>query len=237
MSTLFKSLRSAVVPALLVFGGVLLAGSTVGAQEFRYEKAVRNYEKQSEENPPKPETTFFVGSSTFTRWKNIPNDFAEFQPVNRGFGGSTLNDWNEIATARLLTPFKPSRVVLYCGGNDITRGATGEQAIERFKTLVADLRKANSETVIHFCSIHFAPVCEKSWNEFRVYNDGVKKIAEEDPNIYYVDFENAVRDKDGKVREELYLEDRLHLTRQGEELLVPLVIASIRQEIKDAKTK
>ncbi len=233
----FKNHYLTVLSVILAFTSVFFNCSSGQSQEFKYEKAVKNFEKQDAENPPTSETTFFVGSSTFTRWKEIPNDFAEFQPVNRGFGGSTLRDWNEVATARLLSPFKPSRVVLYCGGNDMTRGASGEQALERFKTFVAALRKSNPDVKIHVCAIHFAPVCEKSWDKFRAYNDGIKKIADEDPNIYYVDFENAVRDKDGKVREDLYLGDRLHLTRQGEELLIPLVVASIKQEIKDAAAK
>lgn len=203
-------------------------------KEFRYEKAVQAYEKASEENPPTAETTFFVGSSTFTRWKNIPTDFAEFNAVNRGFGGSKLVDWNNVATARLLAPYKPARVVLYCGGNDMTGGASAQTVLERFKTFLADLRAANPDVKLHVCSIHNAPHCEKDWPKFAEYNAAIKKMAEEDPNIYFIDFNGAVLAEDGSVREELYVQDKVHLTREGEEILVPLVIESIHKEIQDA---
>lgn len=36
-----------------------------------------------------PETIFY-GSSTFTLWKRLHEEFKEFRPVNLGFGGSTL---------------------------------------------------------------------------------------------------------------------------------------------------
>lgn len=226
-----------ILSSLVAFVLVLTLAEHLFAQEFRFEKDVKKYESQNEENPPTAETTFFVGSSTFTRWKEIPNDFAEFHAINRAFGGSRLTDWNNVATARLLAPFRPNRVVLYCGGNDITGGATGEEVMERFKKFLADLRQSNPDVKVHFCALHFAPVCEKNWDKFRFYNDEVKKLAQEDPNLYYVDFENSIRDKDGKVQENLYAKDRLHLTREAEIILVPVLIESIKREIADSPTE
>ena len=240
MSISFNNVKSFVGVAAFVlsttFGLISAFSAPLFAQEFRYEKDVAKYEAQSEQTPPTAETTFFAGSSTFTRWKEIPNDFAEFHAINRGFGGSRLTDWNSVATARLLAPFKPNRVVLYCGGNDITGGATGEEVVERFKKFLADLRQSNPDVKVHFCALHFAPVCEKNWDKFRYYNDAIKKLADEDPNLYYVDFENAIRDKDGAVREDLYLKDRLHLTREGETILVPIIVESIKREIDDTSS-
>lgn len=231
MSLLYGKIKSNV--GIVSIGLFFLFVGTLSAQEFRFEKDVAKYEAQSEQTPPTSETTFFVGSSTFTRWKEIPNDFAEFHAINRAFGGSRLTDWNNVATARLLTPFKPSRVVLYCGGNDITGGASGEEVVERFKKFLADLRQSNPDVKVHFCALHFAPVCEKNWDKFRFYNDEVKKLAAEDPNLYYVDFETPIRDNNGKVRESLYAKDRLHLTREAEMALVPILVESIKREIEE----
>lgn len=227
----FNSLTIAVSLTLAVLAGTVYAAE----KEFRFEGAVKAYEQASAENPPTAEHTFFVGSSTFTGWKNIPNDFAEFNAVNRGFGGSTFTDWNDIATARLLAPYKPARIVLYCGTNDLSGGVAPDVVLERFKTFLDDVRKLNPDVKIHFCAVHDAPVREKVWDANKAYNEAVKKMAEEDPNLYYVDFNAAVRDDEGKVREELYRADRLHFTREAEQLLVPFIVESIRKEIADSE--
>lgn len=220
----------------IAFGVVLSVLKTSFAQEnnsFPFEKDVQRYEQISAENPPAKDTTFFVGSSTFTIWKEIPDDFAEFNAINRGFGGSRISDWNDVAADRILTPYKPGRIVFFCGCNDIAGGKSVEQVFGDFKTFVDKMRDANPNLVIHFCALHMPPVREKNWESFRKFNADVKELADLDPNIYYVDFAAATSDENGAGRAELFQNDRLHLTRDGEKVLIPLIKESINQEIAD----
>jgi hypothetical protein len=56
---------------------------------FWYEEEVKRLEKLQKTLEYQPQTAFY-GSSTFTLWQSLYHDFAPFQPVNLGFGGSTL---------------------------------------------------------------------------------------------------------------------------------------------------
>ena len=222
--------------SLLTLSVVLFALRTASAQDanpFPFEKDVQRYEQISAENPPSSDNTFFVGSSTFTIWKEIPEDFAEYKAINRGFGGSQISHWLDVAAERILKPYKPRRIVFFCGCNDIASGKSPEQVFENFQTFVEMMRDANPNVVIHFCALHMPPVREKHWEDFRKLNADVEALAEKDPNIYYIDFAGATSDENGAGIPELFQNDRLHLTREGEKVLVPVIKESIEKEISD----
>ena len=228
-----KTSMTKLVVSALVAGVALVASSVLAAADFRFEKDVQRYEKISQETPPTPETTFFVGSSTFTGWKEIPNDFQSCCAINRGFGGSQISDWLDVAADRILTPYKPNRIVFFCGCNDIASGKTPESVVEDFKTFLQKMRDANPNVVVHVCALHMPPSRKKHWVAFKTFNAAVKDVADQDERVFYVDFAAATSDENGQGRPELFKEDQLHLTRDAEKILVPLVLESIQRE-KDA---
>ncbi len=67
--------------------------------------------------PPK-NGILFVGSSSFTNWKELETVFKNYNAINRGFGGSTLAQANYYI-ADLVYPYQPRQVVIYSGENDI----------------------------------------------------------------------------------------------------------------------
>ena len=209
---------------------VAISAANVFAAEFRFEKDIQRYEQISRETPPTRDTTFFVGSSTFTGWKEIPNDFKSCNAVNRGFGGSQISDWLDVAAERILTPYHPSRIVFFCGCNDIASGKKPEKVVEDFKTFVELMRASNPDVVLHVCALHMPPVRKKHWDDFKRFNAAVKEIAEQDARIFYVDFADATSDENGAGRPELFKQDQLHLTRDAEKILVPLILESIQKE-------
>ncbi len=233
----FRMLRLKNVVAFIVLSFFIICFSApTGAQDakpFPYEKDLLRFEKEDQATPPTNETTFFVGSSTFTIWKEIPEDFAEFHAVNRGFGGSQISQWLEVAADRILVPHAPNRIVFFCGCNDIAGGKTPEKTLEDFKAFVMKMRASNPRVIIHFCALHMPPVRKAHWENFRIFNASVKEIADKDPNIYYVDFAAATNDDQNGGSEELFQKDRLHLTREGEKKLIPIITESIRKEIVD----
>ena len=157
-----RMLRLKTVVTVIVLSFFSLCFSApAGAQDakpFPYEKDLLRFEKEDQATPPTNETTFFVGSSTFTIWKEIPEDFAEFHAVNRGFGGSQISQWLEVAADRVLVPHAPNRIVFFCGCNDIAGGKTPEKTLEDFKAFVMKMRASNPKVIIHFCALHMPPV-------------------------------------------------------------------------------
>ena len=61
---------------------------------------------------PKACRSVFVGSSSIRFWMTLEDDFAELDPVNRGFGGSQISHVNSYFDM-LLKPHQPREIVFY----------------------------------------------------------------------------------------------------------------------------
>ncbi|MDR2705248.1 MAG: GDSL-type esterase/lipase family protein [Planctomycetaceae bacterium] len=181
----------------------------------KYEETVRNYTYRSLDDPPIPGCTLFVGSSSFALWgKKLETIFAEYDAVNRGFGGSNYAQ-NIIALERIHLPYKPARVVIFCGTNDIAQGTNVETVFRHFKYYIARHWNANPLTEIYFVSTTHAPVREKFWKQGDEFCVKVQELAAKTKGLFYIDVITPMNGDDGKVRENLFIKDRLHLNDDG----------------------
>src|SRR5262245_50060214 len=75
---------------------------------------IQNFKKQDSVSFPPKNAILFIGSSSFTNWKDVQNYFPGYTIINRGFGGSTLLDqiryFNDIVFL-----YEPKQIVIYCG--------------------------------------------------------------------------------------------------------------------------
>ena len=51
---------------------------------------VMAFRKKDSLNPPPANPILFIGSSSFTKWTKVQDDFPGYTILNRAFGGSTL---------------------------------------------------------------------------------------------------------------------------------------------------
>ncbi|MCL2623863.1 MAG: GDSL-type esterase/lipase family protein, partial [Planctomycetaceae bacterium] len=160
-------------------------------------------------------------------------DFSEFHAVNRGFGGSTVPDVLHVIH-RIITPQKPARVVFFCGGNDIASGASAENTFENFKTFLLHLWDVSPNTEVFFVSVTGAPVRERFFDETRKYNMLVREMADPMTRLHYIDTVATLADEDGKAEEKYFLQDRLHLNRDGQERWIPVITEALRASLRDA---
>ncbi|MDR0610276.1 MAG: GDSL-type esterase/lipase family protein [Planctomycetaceae bacterium] len=181
----------------------------------KFEGAVRNYSYRSLDDPPIPGCSLFVGSSSFALWgKKLETTFAEYDAVNRGFGGSNYEQ-NIIALTRIHLPYKPARVVIFCGTNDLAQGKNVETVFRHFKYYIARHWNANPLTEIYFVSTTHAPVREKFWQQGDEFCTKVQELASKTKGLFYIDVITPMNGEDGKVRENLFIKDRLHLNEDG----------------------
>jgi len=194
----------------------------------KYEKDILAFEKKDKESPPPQGGTLFVGSSTFTKWKELEKDFRALKAINRGFGGSMLSDLAYYAD-RIILPYKPRTVVLYGGDNDITRKSP-DQVLADYKGLVEKIRKALPETKIYFISIKPSPKRAALWDKASAANQLIKDYAAKTPGLGYIDTVPVMMGADGKPKPELFLEDTLHMNRAGYELWIPVIRAALEKD-------
>lgn len=87
---------------------------------------IQAFEASDKANPPPANAVLFIGSSSIRFWKTLATDFPAYRVINRGFGGSDLDDSTAFAD-RIVAPYHPAALVMYAGDNDLQGGDSPEQ--------------------------------------------------------------------------------------------------------------
>ncbi len=209
----------AVMSAVLA-GGTLLTQTAV--TEDRFEKAVRAYEVSDRTAPPPQGAILLAGDSQFYRWKTLHEDLPGYTIVNRGIDSLTTEDLVSFID-RLVLPYKPRLIVLHVGGNDVTRGKTPEQVLSAFRTFVRQVRAALPGVPIAFSSLTPGP---GRWNQAAQRTQTnllIKNYVATEPGLTFVDLWDAMLTPEGKPREDLWVEDRIHPNHDGYLLRVKIM--------------
>jgi lysophospholipase L1-like esterase len=182
-------------------------------------KEIQEFKKQDSINPPPKGSIVFVGSSSFQKWKNVQEMFPGYTIINRGFGGSSLPDVIRYAED-IIYPYQPKQVVIYCGDNDIASSDTVDSRVvaERFKTLFGMIRKNLPNASIVFVSIKPSPSREKFMPIMKQANQIIRNFLWQYGNTGYVDVFTPMLNAEGRPKDELFLEDKLHMKAEGYEI-------------------
>jgi lysophospholipase L1-like esterase len=180
----------------------------------RFEPAVQAYEAADKKDPPPQGAILLVGDSQFYRWKTLKEDLAGYDVVNRGIDSFQFSDILYFFD-RLVRPHQARLIVLHVGGNDVHNGKSPERLLADFKTFVARVRADQPDVPIAFTSITPGP---GRWEEAAARKQANRTIAEyiaTQPNLHYIDLWDAMLTPDGKPREDLWVEDRVHPNHAG----------------------
>src|SRR6478752_1255994 len=126
-----SSYRSYALLALLVLAFGVAEGQQAYTRGDLWEKEIEAFEAADRVKMPGTGGVLFIGSSSIRVWKTAESDFADLMAVNRGFGGSHLEDVIFYAP-RIVLPYKPKLIVLYAGENDQTAGKTVDRVFRDF---------------------------------------------------------------------------------------------------------
>ena len=179
----------------------------------RWEKEISAFEARDRTNPPPKGAVLFVGSSSIRMWTDLAADFPTLQVINRGFGGSLIPDTAHFAD-RIVFPYKPSKIVLYAGDNDIARGHSPERVLRDFRALVEKVHEELPETKIYFLAIKPSPSRWHLSPQSKEANRLIKKYCRFKPKVEYIDVWTPLI-KDGQPDPSLFIKDQLHINRAG----------------------
>jgi len=196
----------------LIFS-VLLA-ITALAQPFKEE--IANFKKMDSLSFPGKHLILFAGSSSFRKWTHVQEAFPTHPIINRGFGGSTLPDLIYYAND-ILFPYEARQIVIYCGENDIAASdtITAETLLLRFKQLFALIRTRQPKTEIDFVSIKPSPSRIQFRQTVEKSNQLIQAFIAKQPHSKYINVFNAMLNPDGSIRQDIFMEDRLHMNAKG----------------------
>jgi len=179
-------------------------------------KDIIAFKKIDQALPPEKGLILFVGSSSFTNWKDVQEDFPKYKIINRGFGGSSLTDLIRYAPD-IIYPYQPRQVVIYCGENDFVSSgnANADTVFTRFSQLFEMIRREVPKAEILFVSIKPSPSRAKYMPEMVRANAMIKAFLKKKSKTDYVDVYNKMLQDDGSPMPDIFLKDNLHMNRRG----------------------
>ncbi|MDF9797134.1 lysophospholipase L1-like esterase [Catalinimonas alkaloidigena] len=183
----------------------------------RWESAIQKFEMQDDKTEIEPGTILFVGSSSIAKWQNVNEYFPSKKVLNRGFGGSDFQDLLYY-TDRIIYPYQPSKIFIYEGDNDLAKGEKPKKILKRAKKLRKEIRKNLGDTPVIFIS---PKPSVARWNlkaQYEELNAMLKAYAESQENTEYADVWNPALDDSGKVMDDIFIEDNLHMNEKGYEI-------------------
>jgi lysophospholipase L1-like esterase len=222
------TLRAPVMP-----GGTPLVASNAPAVG-RFEQEVTSLENRRIEFSQSP--IIFYGSSSIRRWKTLSQDFVGYPVVNCGFGGSRLTDCVRYVS-RLVLRLKPAAVVLYAGDNDLAQGARPEQAFASFRDLFAALRRYSEKMPIAYISVKPCPARIRYIENIIRFNQMVQAFLQTQPATQYIDIYTAMLGPDHKPKPALFVQDQIHLSDLGYQVLRRDVSSFLTSELHPSSSR
>lgn len=208
-----SSLLAFLVGLTLSFG--LLAGPD--PDPARFQDAMAAFDRQDALHPPPTRPIVFVGSSSIRLWPKLPEVLPGLPVLNRGFGGSHLSDVLHHLDTTVLR-YKPSRVVVYAGDNDLADGKSPERVASDFRLLVERIRQRLGPVPVDFLTVKPCPLRLARLHDQKRANRLVDEFARSENGIRVVDVFTPLLDSRGAPREDLFQKDRLHLNEAGYQL-------------------
>ncbi|QEC45928.1 G-D-S-L family lipolytic protein [Pseudobacter ginsenosidimutans] len=196
----------------------------VAAQSFAqpFINEIQQFRKQDSISTPPANPILFVGSSSFRMWKDVKDYFPGYTIVNRGFGGSGLPHVIQYAED-VIFKYNPRQIVIYCGENDLGPNVKGEYISGKFKELFLLIRSRMPNVPIAYVSMKPSPRREKFLDGMKDGNKQIKKFLKKKKKTAYIDVFTAMRNADGSLRTDIFLEDNLHMNANGYKIWQPLI--------------
>lgn len=191
----------------------------------RFAEEVKKFEKAAA-NYPEANRIVFTGSSSIRLWVDFDSYFPNHNVINTGFGGSETSDLLHYKDL-LISQFKPKQVFIYEGDNDINSGKEPNAVIGDIAVLVTQLLDEGVESIV---LISAKPSIAR-WElkeTYEEFNEKLAKLSMIIPNVYYADTWSTMMLNDGTLRQDIFLEDDLHMNKKGYDLWIdeirPLLI-------------
>ena len=201
---------------LLLFCSFTIAIVFAQKEPYPFWNDVQKFKKLDSASFPASKQILFIGSSSFTMWRDVGDYFPKHKIINRAFGGSQLVDLIRYRY-EVIYPYQPKQIVMYCGENDIASSdtVTGRVAVERFKTLFTLIRAKYPKVPFAYVSMKPSPARERLMPEYKAANEGIAAFLKTQKKAVYIDVYNKMLKPDGSPMTDIFLKDNLHMNAEG----------------------
>jgi lysophospholipase L1-like esterase len=202
---------------LIILFVLATAGLSAKAQSgFPFDNEIRDFKKQDSLNMPAKGGILFIGSSSIRKWTDLEQRFSNKPIIRRGVGGCTLEQLVNYYTPYILLPYKPKKVFIYAGENDIAAGKSGVFVAQKFTQLWRLLEKQLPKADIYFMSVKPSPSRAQYYDQVRAANRLIKIFLLSREKGHFIDVSTTILDPvTAKPDPGLFESDMLHLNSRG----------------------
>lgn len=202
------------IKVVLLF--LFVVGTLIAQENPPFWDDIQAFKHQDSVQRPPQHAVLFVGSSSFTKWKDVQNYFPGYTIINRGFGGSSLPDVIRYESD-VIFKYKPKQIVMYCGENDLAASdtVTAQMVFERFKKLFTDIRKKFSNIPFVYISLKPSPSRWQLRDKMVAANNQIENFLAKKKNTVFLDVYHKMLGPDGTPIKGIYEGDDLHMNAKG----------------------
>lgn len=201
------------------------------AMEWSLQAEVDRFVAADRLAPPAACQVLFVGSSSIVKWKqSLAADMAPLPVINRGFGGSQIDDVNH-AFDEIVAPYRPRAIVFYAGENDLDAGKSVERVLADFDAFMARKSAVLGKTPVYFISLKPS---KRRFAQLRLQarvNDAIRARSAERSDLRFIDVVPAMLEN-GRPKP-LFVLDGLHMNRDGYAIWTRLVRTAMLPNSED----
>lgn len=190
----------------------------------RFESSIENFRRFDARNTLAKNPILFVGSSSMVFWETA-NSFPEYPIINRGFGGASLPEvihyYDDV-----IKKHNPSMILVYCD-IDVEQGRSPEFSVNAFKQLVDKIEQDFPTTPVLLLSMKPTLIDDILGKDIRknklLSNQLMLEYAESKETLHYVDITSSMMDANGRLKDDIFIGDGMHLNPRGYELWDPII--------------
>lgn len=164
---------------------------------------------------PKKGGILFVGSSSIGGWADLEARLHDYAVIRRGFGGRSYADILAYIH-EIVLPYRPAKLFLYAGENDLVQGKTVESIMNTFAEIHRNLREELPYTDVYVIATKPSIKLQAHRAAIAELNKRIKAYALANAGaVHYVDVHDAMLDASGELKPGLFVSDNLHLNAAG----------------------
>lgn len=192
-----------------------------------YASEINAFQDADKKQMPPTGAVLFIGSSSIRMWDTLAKDFSEIPVINRGFGGSLIQD-STLYADRIAIPYKPKIIVMAAGTNDLDYGGKNpQQVLQEFKDFVDKIHTALPDTRIVYISINPTVSRWKAEGNILEANHLIEKYIFENNSptkkLNFINSHAAILTPDGQPQPQLLRDDKLHFNTEGYKVWASIV--------------
>lgn len=157
-----------------------------------------------------------AGSSSMEYWTSYKEDLDPMVVANHGIGGTTVEQWTNKLTERLVFPYSPKAVIYYVGVNNIINSKeAGDVTGRKVEALMNKTHEHLPHTRVFYVLINKLPGYESYQEEFDACNSIVENYCSNKDWVSCIDAGAPLLKPNGKPNAAYFRTDGLHMSLYG----------------------